>query len=78
MRVEELINSVGRSELAIAVGVDPSYLTHVLNGRRDPPPRLLVGMRDALNRLISQDVPPVTLDEIAEYVDEMIVVGATS
>lgn len=67
-RIHDLLQLVSQQELASSLGVDPSYLSLVLNGHRPPSARLLAGLRDELNRHIVL-IRPVTIDELAEYLD---------
>jgi len=75
-RVSQLVNSVPQNVFAARLGVDPSYLSLVFTGQREPSTRLLAGLRDELNFLLAPHQARVTVDELAEWLDmQMALVG---
>ncbi len=60
---------IPQRELAAEIGVDASYISAIRNGRREPSPRMLVGMRGVLNQMLPDGEPPITMDELMEWVE---------
>jgi len=69
MRIARILASYSLTELAEASGKDTTYVSIVLSGKRVPSLRFLVALRDGINKLI--DEPPVTMDELCEWVDSL-------
>ena len=68
-RLDQIVIGNSQVQLAESIGIGPSYLSLILNGRRFPPPRLLAGLRDGLNGYIKVGEPKVTIDEVLEWLD---------
>lgn len=75
-RVSQLVGSVPQVVIAGRLGVDPSYLSLVFAGQREPSTRLLTGLRDELNEMVPFGQRRITVDELVEWLDmQMAMVG---
>lgn len=75
-RVTQLVNSVPQVVIAARLGVDPSYLSLVLTGQREPSTRLLTGLRDELNFILAPNQHRITVDELADWLDMQMALTA--